>query len=145
MKRFKVINNNDFLVGLRFSNTGTEKLIQKRAFIYLNDEEIQEINSVSKLFQKGVIYVEDEEANKSLGYTEKNPNTISEPEVKAILELGNAKMKQELSKITEDHAIKKVMNVISDGKVDLPQSKIKIISDTLKIDVNELIVDAETI
>lgn len=135
MSKHKVINNNDFLVGLRFQNTGIEKLIRKNAYIYLTDEEIQEINSASKLFQKGVIFVEEQEIVESLGYTEQSPNSVSEKEIRGYLELGNARMKKELSGITEQHAINKVVNVVKSGNLDLSQSKLKIIGDIFDVDL----------
>lgn len=139
MKKIKVYNNNNFLVGLRFPNTGTEKLVRKNAFIYLTDEEIQEINSASKLFQKGILHVESQEDNEALGYTEKNPNSLDEKEAEEILKLGNSQMKNRLSKITEDHAIRKFVNVIQRGSVDLTLAKLKIISDTLGVEQEDLV------
>lgn len=143
MSKIKVINNNDFLVGLRFQNTGTEKLIRQNSFIMLSEEEVHEINSASKLFQKGVIFVENQEDNEKLGYTEKNPNSLSKTEAKKILELGIARMKNELAKITEDHAIKKFVDLVQNEEVELSMPKIKVISEVFNIPQEELLSSEE--
>src|SRR5699024_5865170 len=107
------------------------------------EDDILYTNSVSKLFEKGVIYVEEQDMLEKMGYIEKNPNTISEKEILEILEMNNARLKREISKITEDHAISKVIAVIKDGKVDLSLSKIKIVDDALGIDVSNILKETE--
>jgi len=146
MKKVKVFNNNKFIVGVRFQNAnGRETNIPPNAFVYMDEEDILYVNSVSSLFSKGIIYTEDQDMLEMMGYIEQNPNSVSEKEIKDILELGNARMKTELKKLTENHAIQKVISVVQEGQVDLTMAKIKIISETLDIDPELLHNDEELI
>lgn len=142
--KYKVINNNKFGVGIRLENPVRELSIKADTYIMMEEDDILYTNSVSKLFEKGVIYVEDQDMLEKMGYIEKNPNTISEKEIEEILKLSNAKLKKEIAQITEDHAISKVISVIKEGKVDLSQSKIKIIDDALNIDINNILKEIES-
>lgn len=135
--RYKVENNNDFSVGIRFENKpGHDIVIRPNSFVMMEEEDILYVDSVSKLFSKGVIFTEDKGVLEKMGYVEKNPNTISKEEVKELLDSNNSRLKSELTKITESHAIKKITDVIKDGEVDLSQSKMKIIGDALDVDLN---------
>lgn len=142
--RCKVFNNNDFNVGVRLENPVREVNIKANTFVLMDEEDILYTNSVSKLFEKGILYVEDQDLLEKMGYTEQNPNTISEKEIEEMLKLPNAKLKKEISKITEDHAIRKVISVILKQKVDLSMSKIKIINDSLGIDVDNILKEAQS-
>lgn len=133
--KYKVINNNDFSVGIRYENTGHEITIRPRTHVMMEEEDILYVNSVSKLFQKGIIYTESEEMLEQMGYLEKSPNTISVAEASEILKLANGKMKLELKKITEKHAIDKVLKAVK--QADLSQSKLKIIQDVFDVDIND--------
>lgn len=142
--RYKVFNNNKFGVGIRLENPVRELSIKAKTYIMMEEDDILYTNSVSKLFEKGVIFVEDQDMLEKMGYLEKNPNAIDEKEIEEILKLSNAKLKKEIVKITEDHAISKVISVIQEGRVDLSQSKIKIIDDALNIDIANILKETES-
>lgn len=142
--KYKVYNNNGFNVGIRLENPVREISLKANTFVVMEEEDILYTNSVSKLFSKGVIFVEEQDMLEKMGYIEKNPNSISEKEIEEILKLGNAKLKKEIAQITEDHARSKVISVIQNGKVDLSQSKIKIIEDALDIDINSILKEIES-
>lgn len=135
MSKYKVFNNNKFIVGIKFNDgTHREVNISPNTSRVLEEDDILYVDAVSQLFKKGILYTEDKEMLEKLGFEEKSPNTISDSEIKAILKLSNAKMKTELSKIDSKHAIEKVVNVAKNDK-DLTQAKLKIIGDVLDVDI----------
>lgn len=128
MTKFKVFNNNDFTVGIRYEDSNREQNIMPNSRIMMEEDDIFYVDSVSKLFSKGVIFIQDQGMLENMGYSEPSPNSISETEIKDILKMGNAKMKNELKKLDADHAISKVIKVArEDG--ELTQTKQKIITD----------------
>ena len=141
--KYRVYNNNNFSVGIKLENPDRELNIRPNTSVLMEEEDIFYTDSVSKLFAKGVVYIEDQDMLEKMGYVERNPNSISEEEIEAMLKLGNAKLRKEIAKITERHAIAKVVSVIQKGKVDLSQSKIKIINDALDIDIHNIIKESE--
>ncbi|AJA41337.1 hypothetical protein AXJ14_gp018 [Geobacillus virus E3] len=134
--KYKVFNNNRFNVGIRFENEANrEILIKPNSFVLMSEDDILYVDTVSKLFSKGILYVEDEELMIKMGYMEKNPNTISEDEIRKILKMPNNKMKEALSKLDAKHAIDKVIAVAKES--DLPQSKLKIIKELFNVEIFE--------
>jgi hypothetical protein len=134
--KYKVFNNNRFNVGIRFENEANrEILIKPNSFVLMSEDDILYVDTVSKLFSKGILYVEDEDLMVKMGYMEKNPNTISEDEIRKILKMPNNKMKEALSKIDAKHAIDKVIAVAKES--DLPQSKLKIIKELFNVEIFE--------
>lgn len=141
--KFKVENNNNFTVGIRYENNGTEINIRPNTHVLMSEEDILYVNSVSKLFERGVLLTKDQNALEKMGYIEQNPNTLSEVEAIELLKLSNARLKSELTKITEKHAIDKIIS--AGKKVDLSMAKIKIINDTLGIKIQEELDDEDII
>jgi hypothetical protein len=135
MAKKKVVNNNRFNVGLKLMDGIREVLIRPNSFVYLDEEEIHYLNSVSRLFRNGVLYCEDEEMMQDMGYTEKNPNVINEDEIKEMFKLSANKLKTELEKITAQHAIDKIIAVAKES--DLPTSKLKVIKEVYGIEIFE--------
>jgi hypothetical protein len=134
--KYKVFNNNRFNVGIRFENEANrEILIKPNSFVLMSEDDILYVDTVSKLFSKGILYVEDEDLMVKMGYMEKNPNTISEDEIRKILKMPNNKMKEALSKLDAKHAIDKVIAVAKES--DLPQSKLKIIKELFNVEIFE--------
>lgn len=134
--KYKVINNNSFNIGIRFENESNRDIIIKpNSFVLLSEDDILYVDTVSKLFSKGFLYVEDEELMIKMGYMERNPNTISEDEIRKILKMPNNKMKDELSKLDAKHAIEKVVAIAKES--DLPQSKLKIIKELFNVEIFE--------
>ena len=134
--KYKVFNNNRFNVGIRFENEANrEILIKPNSFVLMSEDDILYVDTVSKLFSKGILYVEDEDLMVKMGYMEKNPNTISEDEIRKILKMPNNKMKEALSKLDAKHAIDKVITVAKES--DLPQSKLKIIKELFNVEIFE--------
>ena len=141
--RHKVYNNNDYNIGIRLENPSRELNIRANTYISMNEEDILYTNSVSTLFSSGQLYVESQDLLEEMGYIEKNPNSIGKDEIKEILKSGNSRIKREFSKLTEQHAVRKVITVIGENQeeLDLSQSAIKIINDTLKIDINNILAE----
>lgn len=131
--KYKVFNNNLFNVGVRFENeTNRENTILKNSFALMTEDDILYIDTASTLFEEGILSIDDQELLEKMGYIERNPNTITDEEVKKIFSLSVAKMKEALDNITAQHAIDKIVAMAKDS--DLPQSKLKLIKDQFKIE-----------
>lgn len=134
--KYKVINNNPFHVGIRFENESNREVsIKANSFLLMSEDDILYVDTVSKLFKNGIIYVEDNDLNIKMGYMEKNPNVLSEEDVEKILKFAPKKMKEELEKLDAKHAIEKV--IIAAKNADLPQSKLKVIKDVFNVEIFE--------
>lgn len=134
--KVKVINNNRFSVGIDFANEASRQVnIKPNSFALLEEDDILYIDSVSRLISGGTLLVENQDTNEKMGYVEKNPNTISEDEIVAILKMPAKKMKEELEKLTSKHAIDKVIAIAKEQ--DLQTSKLKVIKEVFGIDVFE--------
>lgn len=138
-KKFKVINNNSFTVGIRLENPSRDVNIRANTFVFMNEEDILYTNSVSGLFERGILTVEDEEILHLMGYTEKNPNAIDKDEIAKLLELPNQSFKRRVSQINERHAIQKIIRYIVENEVDINLSKAKLINDAFGVDIHEII------
>lgn len=133
--KHKVFNNNPFSVGIKFENDrGREVVIKGKkpqakaaSFVMLEEDDILYVDSVSSLFSNGVIYIDDQDMLEKMGYIEKNPNTISDEDIEKLLKAKNPSLKKEIKEITAPHAQDKVIEHAK--KMDLPQSKIKILED----------------
>lgn len=145
MAKYKVYNNNNFRVGIRYEDqSNREQTIQANTAIIMEEDDILYVDAVSKLFRRGIIYLEDQDMLEKMGYTEKSPNTISEKEIAEIFKMGNGKMKADLKKLDAKHAFDKVINVAKKTE-DLSQAKLKIIADVVPdIEVSDLL-DEETV
>lgn len=135
-ENIKVVNNNGFHVGLMCYDWHKTREVKPHNFIYLSEKEVFEIDSNTPYFKDGTLIIQDEEIKIELGYMEKNPNSITEAEIKKLFTLPAAKLKNELSKLTEDFAKSKVYSLAS--QVDLASSQIVVIEEFVgkKIDIN---------
>lgn len=134
--KIKVVNDNNFNIGIRFENEiNREITIRAKSFSLLEEDDILYINSVSKLIKNGKLKIESEELMQKMGYTEKIPDSITEEEIVKLFKLTNAKLKNELEKITSKHAIDKVIDLAKNS--DLTQTKLKVINDVFGIDIFE--------
>jgi len=128
-KKVKVYNRNKFDVGIKLINPNREQNIKGGSFTIIEDDDIYYLNTISSLFRRGMLVVEDEEVNINLGFADIRPVTRTDAEIEAILRGNFLKMKSELLAITENfmkHAIFKVASTIAD---ELSGSKIKFISE----------------
>ena len=122
----KVFNNNSFNVGIRFENEANrEILIRGKSFALMVEDDILYVDTASKLFEEGILFIEDQELNEKMGYSDKNPNTISDEEIAKILASNIGIMKKSLEKINAQHAKDKVVQIAKE--TDLPKSKIEAI------------------
>lgn len=135
--KYKVINNNRFNVGIKFENEANREILVKgKSFTLMSEDDILYVDTVSRLFSKGTLLIEDEDINVKMGYLEKNPNTISEEEILKILKSTSVKkMKEDLEKLDAKHAIEKVVAVTKEA--DLPQSKLKVIKELYNVEIFE--------
>lgn len=128
-EKYKVENKNNFAVGIQLQNPYREQNIMPNSFALLTKDEIAYVDSVSTLFKRGMLYVDDNEINEMLGYVEVNKNIISEDEIKTLLKGNMNSMKSRLNELTETHAKNKVIKVLKEIGADLTMKKVKWLKD----------------
>lgn len=135
--KYKVNNATNRPVGLRFENEIPHRdlPVQPNLYVMLNEVDILYIDSVSTLFQEGILYVEDDELNQKMGYIEKNHNIVSDDELKKIFSLGTSKMKEALQKFNAQHVTDRVISLAKTS--DLPASKLNVIKEVFNVDLLE--------
>jgi hypothetical protein len=142
-ENIKVVNNNEFYVGVKCYDWHKYRQFKPNGFLWLNEKEIFELDSISPYFKDGTLVIEDDEINEKLGYKKRNPNSITEAEIKALFKLPAKKMKKELSGVTEDFALSKIYNLAKRSNLDAAQLKVVSEITGRKIDINDIVVDYE--
>lgn len=132
--KVKVINDNIFPVGMKLMDNVRELVIRPKSFLFIEQDEVQYIDSVSKLFKEGIIYCEDTKVMEEMGH-ENNPNLITEEEIKKALALSVSKIKEAFKDIEAKHTIDKIVEIVK--KSDLTQSKIKAIEELFNVKIFE--------
>lgn len=137
-ENIKVKNNNLYYIGVKCQEWHKHRQIKPHSFIYLNEREVRELDSDYDLFSSGELVIDDEELNVSLGYAEKNPNSITDKEIEEIFKLPTPKIKEKLSGVTEMFALGKIYDIAK--KSDLSVSKIKVIEEIIgkKIEIEDI-------
>ncbi|MBU3186649.1 hypothetical protein [Clostridium estertheticum] len=124
-ENIKVRNDNKYYVGLDCSNWTKKKQVKPSSFAYLTDNDILELDSNYEFFSSGELVVEDEELNIKMGYSEVNPNTLTEKQLTEIFKLSAGDIKEKLSGVTEMFALAKITEVAK--KSDLSVTRLKVI------------------
>jgi hypothetical protein len=140
-ENIKVINNNGFFIGVKCYDWHKHRQFNPYNFLWLNEKDIFEIDSISPYFKDGTLVIEDDEINEKLGYKKKNPNSITEAEVKALFRLPAKKLKKELIDITEDFALSKIYNLAKKSNLDAAQLKVVSEITGRKIDIGDIVVE----
>lgn len=122
-KRYKVENKNRFAIGIQLQNPFREQNISPGSFALLTIDEIAYVASVSKLFARGMLTVEDTEVREAIGLVGENKNVISDKEIETLLKGNFATMKSKLSELTETHAKSRVVEIFKKIGADLPMKK----------------------
>ncbi len=137
----KVLNNNKYNVGLLCHAWHKYRVVKPNSFIYLNEREVRELDSDYQFFSSGELVIDDEEMNLALGYSEKNPNTLTEAEIKTIFKLTPLKIKEKLGGVTELFAINKIYDVAK--KSDLTALRLKAVEEIVGKEINLDDIDPE--
>lgn len=122
-KRYKVENKNRFAVGIQLQNPYREQNIGPSSFALLTIDEIAYIASISKLFTRGMLTVDDQYVLETIGLVEKNNNIISDKEIENLLKGNFTTMKKGLEQLTETYAKSRVIEVFKKIGADLPMKK----------------------
>ena len=135
----KVLNNNQYNVGLLCQKWNKHRQVKPNSFIYLNEEEVRELDSDYDLFSSGELVIDDSEINGTLGYEEKNPNILTDKEVEDIFKLSASEIKESLSGVTEMFALNRIFDVAK--KSDLSVSRLKAVEEIVgkKIELDDVI------
>lgn len=139
-KKIKVINNNGFGVGVSI-HIGTPKsfTIKGKSFAYLEEDEIQYINSTSRSFKDGFLRIEEKEVKESMGEVEENPNDITDEEIEKLLNGHIKTLEKALKELTAQHTKNRFVAMAKN--MDLTAGKLKIIKEVLNVDIFEEVSD----
>jgi hypothetical protein len=135
--KIKVNNKNPFNVGIKFMDNVREVNIPKNGFMMLEEEEIYFQNTQCLLFKKGILTVDNAEINENIGITSQDV-ALSDQEIEAILKYPLAKMKKELSVVTEPHILSKIFEIAKKTYANLTGSKVDFISELCNRDSEDL-------
>jgi hypothetical protein len=134
----KVKNNNQYNIGLLCQKWNKHRPVKPNSFIYLNEEEVRELDSDFEFFSSGELVIDDNEINGELGYGEKNPNSITDSDIEEILKLSAAQIREKLSGVTEMFAFGKIYDVAK--RSDLSITKLKAVEAIIgkKIEIQDI-------
>jgi hypothetical protein len=137
-KKVKVINPNNFMVGLKLMDGVREVVVHPNSFIMLDANEIYYINNMCRIFSKKHLLIDDEQINQDLGYAEKTVINLSNEEIVKMLKGSFPQLKKELENITEKHIIDKVISIAKTID-DLPKNKIAFLQEWSGYDFEQLV------
>jgi hypothetical protein len=140
-RKVKVINPNNYKVGLKSMDGIREYVVHENNFILLDENEIYYTNNMSRIFSHKHLIIDDEQINQDLGYAEKTVANLDNDEIVKILKGTITNIKKELEGITEKHVIDKVIRVAKTIE-DLPKNKITYLQEWSGYDFDQ-IVDTE--
>ena len=134
----KVKNGNQYNVGLLCQKWNKHRAVKPGSFIYLNEEEVRELDSDYDLFSSGELTIDDAEINTALGYVDKNPNILTDKDVENIFKLTAPQIKEKLVDVTEMFAFNRIFDVAK--KSDLSVSKLKAVEEIVgrKIELDDV-------
>ena len=106
--------------------------------MYLNEEEVRELDSDFDFFRSGELVIDDVEINESLGYSGKNANALTDAEIEEIFKLSAAQIKEKLSGVTEMFALGKIHDIAK--RSDLSITKLKAVEEIIgkKIEIEDI-------
>lgn len=136
MSKMRVVNDNKFIVGMRFDDGTNRELIFRPGQTRIMEEiDVANFDATSKLFQRGILKIQEKDKAEAIGIDTDIPNALSLEDAEEILKLQAPAMKNKLAKITAKHAIDKVIEAAKSPKSNLTQPKIKIINDLFQINI----------
>jgi hypothetical protein len=134
----KVLNNNKYNVGLLCQKWNKHRQIKPNSFMYLNEEEVRELDSDFGFFSSGELVIDDVEINESLGYAAKNANSLTDVDIEEIFKLSATQIKEKLSGVTEMFALGKIHDIAK--RSDLSVLRLKAVEEIIgkKIELEDI-------
>lgn len=136
----KLINKNKHDVGIKLMDNIREINVRPDSFTYVSRDDVLYINSISRIFSKKHLIIDDDELNQILGYSEKGIESFSDKEIEDLLKGNVSKLKKQLEDVTEKHLIDKVIG-IAKNMSELTTAKVKYLSEWSGYDLNQLITE----
>lgn len=130
----RVLNKNHFSVGLKKMD-GIGINIKPGSFALLSEEDVQWINSVSEVFAKGIVRLEEKDAHilTELGvHVEENPNVLTDDQIAAELRKTAKSIDKWLTQITEQFVLAHIAEIAL--TMDLPKSKLDTLGKYVNLD-----------
>lgn len=138
MEMVKVLNKNPFDVGIKKMDGVTGINIRAGSFALMTPDEIQWVNSVCPLFERGILRLnkEDEHILSEMGtHIEDNPNVLTDEEIRAELAKTARSIDKWLSNITEDYVKAHIAEIAL--SMDLTKSKMDALRKYINIENHE--------
>lgn len=132
----RVYNPNKFDVGIKKMD-GNSANVKAGSFAMLSAEEIQWISSISPLFEKGILRVDQQKQGvlHEVGiHVEDNPNVLTDEQIRAELGKTAKSIKNWLGAITEPFVLAHIAEIAME--MDLTKSKIDALSQFVKLNNN---------
>ena len=129
MAKIKVFNKNKFDIGIKLINPVREQNIKAGSFTIIEDDDVYYLDSICTLFKRCMLTIEDSTIIEGLNMSEQQVMIKTDEEIIAILKGNFAKMKSELSKITEPHLKDAVYQISKPISSELSGGKLKFLSE----------------
>lgn len=134
----RVLNKNPFDVGVKKMDGLTSMNIRAGSFALMTVEDIQWINSICPLFERGILRLrkEDEHILSEMGtHVEENPNVLTDEEIRAELAKTARSIDKWLGGITEDYVKAHIAEIALE--MDLAKSKLDVLRKYVKLEDHE--------
>lgn len=133
----RVLNKNKFDVGITKMN-GAGMNIHPGSFALLSVEDVQWINSICPLFERGILRLsqEDNHVLTEMGvHVDENPNVMTDDEIRAQLAKPARSIDKWLSAISEDYVLANVADIAMG--MDLAKSKLDVLGKYVRLEDHE--------
>ena len=125
--KIKVYNDNKFPVGLKSPNELSKRgvNIPPKSFRLVERSEVERMSAETTLFSSFTLRFDDKKLMDDVGIDEKNPNNLTEEEMRSHLMASANAIKAWLETVTEAHVRAKIYEVAD--TMDLNNSKMKVL------------------
>ena len=129
-EKIKVLNPQKFDVGVVTPDNKLGINIKAGTFAYMTEDDIGYINSTSRIFQRGLLRVEnpvkEAEVMENIGIdVENEPNFVTDDDIRKAFGLSAKKLEEWLAGITEEYLLDRVFEIAR--AENLPSNKLKVL------------------
>lgn len=115
MEKIKVRNLGRSIVRVNLVNLNGKAIpINPKGFAFFDKDEVAYLRNTSKVFEAGVLKVEDEEIAKELG-VEESGNAVDEAGIAQILKMSQSKLSAKLKEIDNIQVVEAILDNANDA------------------------------
>lgn len=133
----KVWNRTHGIHGFRYSNPLIVVPVPPQGFQMIPLMEVYYANSMGRAFSKGILEIDPQhkELRQELGYEQRDPNTLSDIEMKELLTKFDKDAKETLEQLNQSHAFARLVEVARE--MDLSRTKVRFVEDLTGMTVDD--------